>query len=446
MGRKPRGCRALIAAAGVATATVALASAASAQVGAFGGPGGPSLSAPPVVVSRDDPFARPSRDYSALPVGSWLVYPSLFAGVVHDNNINQNSTVKNSGWGGRLVPSILAETTDGIHKSTFYGMADIRGYSAGGGAGVSDTIAARTGFIQRYQPTPDLVFNAQADYTRQRDLFSTFGIDHTVTTLNPTAVGLMPVTNPLAYNQLSATFSVQKTFDRAFVNLGGSVVDIVYDTNAAVLAPSPNGVVYTGTGRGGFWFTPFLYGYVEGSADERRYTTDQFNSHGYRTVGGIGTDQIGLFRGEVYGGYQSERHTFGRLGTVNGAVVGTRLYYYPTRELTLSGSVDESLGVTLLEAVPGVPGTSTRATSALLQATYALAREWAASARFGYIRTEFVDTIRRDDAWMSGATVTYSVWQNFGVTLDFQHIQLNSNVPLQGFTRDVVMLGGTYKY
>jgi hypothetical protein len=256
----------------------------------------------------------------------------------------------------------------------------------------------------------------------------------------------MPVTNPLAYNQLAATVSVQKTFDRAFVNVGGAVVDIMYDTNPAVLAPSPNGVAYSGIGRGGFWFTPLLYGYVEGSVDERRYATNQFNSHGYRTVGGIGTDQIGLFRGEVYGGHQSQRHDFVPLGTVDGAVLGARLYYYPTRFLTLSGSVDESIGVSLLEAVPGARGTSTKATTALVHATYALAREWAASARFGYIRTEFVDTMRRDDAWMAGATITYSVWQNFGLTLDYQYIELNSNVPLQAFTRNVIMLGGTYKY
>ena len=163
-------------------------------------------------------------------------------------------------------------------------------------------------------------------------------------------------------------------------------------------------------------------------------------------MGGIGSDQIGLFRGEVYGGYQSERYDFAPLGTVHGTVLGGRLYYYPMRELTIAASVDESIGVSALEAVPGALGTSTKATSALLQATYALAREWAASARFGYIRTEYVDTIRRDDAWMGGATVTYSVWQNFGLTLDYQYIQLISNVPLQGFTRNVVMLGGTYKY
>jgi hypothetical protein len=428
------------------------ASAAVAQVGAFGGTGGPSLTPPPVVV-RDDPFARPSRDYSALPVGDWLLYPTVFLGATYDSNVGQTSVNKTASGGGRLVPSLLAERTDGIHKTTLYGMADGRFYGNHDSVSTADTVSARAGLIQRYQPTADLVVNAQFDYTRQRDLFSTFGIDHSVTTLNPTAIGLSPVANPLAYNQFAGTASVQKTFDRAFVSFGGSIVDISYDTDPLLGAPSPNGTTYTGTGRGGFWFTPYLYAYLEGTVDQRRFADDHFNSNGYRTVGGIGTDQIGLFRGEVYGGYQSERHDFAPLGTVNGAVFGGRVYYYPTRELTISASVDESLGVSLLEMVPGALGTNTRATSALLQATYALAREWAASARFGYIRTDYVDTIRRDDAWTGGATVTYSVWQNFGLTLDYQHVALTSNVPFQGFlltptgfTRDVVTLGGTYKY
>jgi hypothetical protein len=416
-----------------------------AQVGSFGGPAGPPLAPPPVVTDRGDPFMRPGRDYGALPVGGWLLYPSVFAGAIFDDNVNQSATGRTSSAGARLVPSLLAELTDGIHKSTFYGMVDGRAYFDQN-AGSADTVAARTGFMQRYQPVADLVFNAQADYTRQRDLFSTFGIDHSVTTLNPTAVGLAPVASPLAYNQFSGVASVQKSFDRAFVSFGGSVVDIVYDRTGGTLSPSPDGVAYTGVGRGGFWFTPFLYAYGEGSADQRRYTTSQFDSSGYRTVAGIGSDQIGLFRGEVFGGYQAERFVSGPLGTVSGAVFGGRVYYYPLRELTLSASLDQTLGVSLLQAAPGALGTSTRATTALLQATYALAQEWAASGRFGFIHTDYIDTIRRDDAWTAGATVTYSVWQNFGLTLDYQYVQVVSNVPLQGVTRNIVTLGGTYKY
>src|SRR5262245_10425437 len=270
-----------------------------AQVGAFGGLTGPSLTAPSTT-GRDDPFATPGRPHGALPVAGWLLYPSVFAGAMYDSNVNQGATNRGASAGGRLVPSLLAENTDGIHKTTFYGMADGRAYTDDS---VSSTVAARTGIIQRYQPLADLTFTAQGDYTRQKDLFSTFGIDHSVTTLNPTGVGLSPSVNPQTYNQYTGLVSVQKLFDRAFVNLSGSVVDIIYDSTPTG-TQSSNGVTYTGVGRGGFWFTPFFYGYAEGSVDQRRYNTDIFNSNGYRTVGGIGTDQIGLFRGELYGGYQ----------------------------------------------------------------------------------------------------------------------------------------------
>jgi hypothetical protein len=414
-----------------------------AQVGALGGLTGPSLEAPPVVVQNTDPFARPNRSHGALPVGEWLVYPSVFFGAVYDSNVDQGATGKVSSAGGRLVPSILAENSDGIHKTTFYGMADGRAYTDNS---VSSTVAARTGLIQRYQPLADLTFTAQGDYTRQKDLFSTFGIDHSVTTLNPTGVGLSPTVNPQTYNQYTGLVSVQKVFDRAFVNVSGSVVDIIYDSTPTG-TQSPNGVTYTGVGRGGFWFTPFLYAFAEGSADQRRYSTSTFDSNGYRTIGGVGSDQIGLFRGEVYGGYQQERYDSAALGTVNGTVAGGRLYYYPLRELTIAGSVDETLGVSQLQVSPTSPiGTSTRVTTSLVQATYAIAPEWAAAARLGYIHTTYVGTTRLDDAWTGGATITYSVWLNFALTLDYQHIELKSNVPLQSFTRDVVTLGATYTY
>src|SRR5436190_10670544 len=294
--------RGLALAAGATSLCCGFASAPLAQVGSFGGIGGPSLTQSSVITGRADAFAGPSRDYSALPVGDWLLYPTLFAGAIYDTNVDQAPSGRSSP-GARLVPSLLAETTNGLLKSTLYGMADGRLYTRGSG----NTLAARAGVIENYQGLPDLNFYAQGDYTRQKDLFSTFGIDHSVTTLNPTAIGLSPVVNPLTYNQGSVTATVQKNFDRAFVNFGASVVDIFYDTNPLLLAPSPNGITYTGVARGGFWFTPFLYAYTEGSADQRRFNNDMFNSFGYRTVAGIGSDQIGLFRGEVYGGYQSQK-------------------------------------------------------------------------------------------------------------------------------------------
>jgi hypothetical protein len=423
---------------------VAIPQLASAQVGILGGNDGPALMPPPVVVDRDDPFAKPTREYQALPLGGWMLYPSLFVGGLYDSNPSQSAGKGSGSFGGRIVPSLLAEATDGINKSTFYGTLDGRAYTADA-ATAYDTISARTGFIQQYRPTADWAASAQGDFTRQRDLFSTFGVDNSVTTLNTTAVGLSPTINPITYNQYSGTASVQRTFGEMFFNLAGSAVDIVYD-NAGPGAPSPDGTTYTGVGRAGLWFTPALYLYTEGSLDRRNYSTSQFNSSGYRAVGGIGSDQIGLFKGELFGGYQAEQYDFAPLGSVASSVFGGSVYYYPLPELTIRASVNQSLGVSLLSQLPGTLGTSTKADTALLQATYSLAKEWNVSARFGYIRTSYTDVSRIDNAWTAGATISYSVWQNLGITLDYQYVQLASTAPLQSFTRNVVTLGLTYKY
>jgi uncharacterized protein (PEP-CTERM system associated) len=85
-------------------------------------------------------------------------------------------------------------------------------------------------------------------------------------------------------------------------------------------------------------------------------------------------------------------------------------------------------------------------TTVLGAANYKLAPEWQASGRAGYINTDYINTIRRDNAWTVGATISYSVWQNFGLTLDYQYLNLNSNVPLQSFTRSVVTVGIRYQY
>jgi hypothetical protein len=428
-------------------------SGALAQVGTIGPSGGVSLMPPPVATNTTDPLFAPTREYSALPLGGWLVYPSMFVGALWDSNPTQSPANKPSSPGGRFAPSLLAEASDGINKTTLYGMGDFRGYTDQAVSG-TDTLAARAGVIQRYQPTIDWVVTAQADYARQRDLLSAFGIDNSVTTLNTTAVGLSPIANSAAYNQYSATGSLQKNFGQAFVIASGSVVDITYD-NSVPGTTLPSGTTYTGGGRAGFWFTPFLYAYGEGTADQRHYSsTSELDSSGYRVVGGIGTDQIGLFKGELFGGYQAEDYSFAPLNNNSGAVFGGSIYYSPLPYVTVKGSVNETLGVALLTPMPGVPGTvvpaalgtSTKADTALIQASYALAREWSATGRFGYVRTSYTDVVRADNAWVAGVTLTYSVWLNFGITLDYQYLQLASNVPLQSFTRDVVTLGATYRY
>lgn len=424
--------------------TLAATPQASAQVG-LGSANQPSMQQPLVATDHPDFLTNPGDTKDALIAGNWLLYPSAFVGGVYDTNIDQTQTNTHSSGGARLTPSLLAETVGDFSKTTVYAIADARIYT-NQSASNSDTVDVRSGLIEVYQPLPDLIFTGQGDYTRQRDLFSTLGDTQSVQNLNPTGIGLAPVANPQSYNQLTGAVTIQKNFANSFLIGGGSVVGQVYDSTTN-LGQNPNNATITGTLRGGIWLTPAIYGYVEGSVDSRNETVSTLSSSGYRVTGGFGTDQIGLVRGQVYGGYQSEDYSAAAIGTVSSSVFGISGFYYPLPNLTLNASVDEELGVSFLTPLANSPaGTATKVTTALATANYSLTDLWSAGLRGGYIHTDYVDNPRRDDAWTAGGTVTYLVSRNIGLTADYQHTELSSNAALQSFTRDVVTFGLTFKY
>jgi hypothetical protein len=420
---------------------LAVVSPARAQVGAVGGANAPSVQPPPVNSGRADVFANPGRTDDALIAGGWLIYPSAFVGGVYDSNPNQSSHGQSSG-GARLTPSLLAETVGDLTKTTIYGVADGRIYF---GSHATDTVDVSSGIVETYQPLPDLVFTGQGDYTRQRDLFATLGTTHSVQLLNTTGIGLSPVSNPQAYNQLSAAAAVQKNFASAFAIVSGSVVGQIYDQNAP--GASADNVTYTGGLKGGVWITPALYAFFDGKGDSRNLSVSGLSSSGYRIAGGLGTDQIGLVRGELYGGYQAEDYSSSTIGRISNPIFGARGYYYPLPELTVNLSVDEQLGASLLTGSPVFPlGSATRLTTVLATADYNIGQQWSASGRAGYVHTNYVNTARRDDAWTVGGTVTYQLLRNVGLTGDYQHVQLSSNAVLQSFSRDIFTLGLSLKY
>jgi len=91
-------------------------------------------------------------------------------------------------------------------------------------------------------------------------------------------------------------------------------------------------------------------------------------------------------------------------------------------------------------------GSSTKVSSFLVQANYALAPEWTLSGQGGLALTTYGGSNQRDTAWTAALSVTYKVWQNFGLTSQIQRTVLNSNVPQTAFTNNVVSLGVSYVY
>jgi hypothetical protein len=410
----------------------------------------------------------PNRDYNGLPVGGWLLYPSLFVGPVYDDNIFQTQTNRVSAFGVRVTPSLNAKWSNGIHSTSLYGTLDALQYASS--SDLRET-SARVGLTHNYEAMRDLIFNVSGDYTRQFDILnnaSSFNNNlvpqspltpvnplSTASPLNPFAV--TPITNPNPYNQFTFSASGAKLMNRAFVSLGSYIAHISYDQSGTLAGGVPpaalssnDGTIYSLSGRAGYWVGPALYTYIEPGVDQRQYSLPASDSNGYRVVAGVGTDRLGLFRGEVFAGYQAE-HPTSSTTTSNAAsnaapVFGSRLSYEPTRYWTLSGALDESLGVSTVTNTSTPQGSAARVTTALLQSTYGISREWTASVRIGYTHAQYVGSSELDNSWLAGASFDYTLWRNIALRLDYQFTKLFSNVPLNSFTRDIVSLGVSYKY
>src|SRR5579863_4049697 len=125
------------------------------------------------------------RCRSGIPLGQWLLYPSLqlSAGYAQNFFLTAMSPLNTAQLG--VAPTLLAEWTNGIHSTTIYGTLNGQAYSA-----LSQLNAAnpQASFRQKYSPLPDLSFSFAANYLHQT--LASGLINSIPTTINT------PVANP----------------------------------------------------------------------------------------------------------------------------------------------------------------------------------------------------------------------------------------------------------
>ena len=408
-------------------------------------------------------IAPTGDEYKGLAVGGWKLFPSIFVGAVYDNNFNQlaTGTDHSSGVGLRVSPRLTGAYDGGIHKTTVYGVVDARFFNA-------DTISANAGFNHSYEAMRDLVFNFYGNYTRQTDIFNS-ALQFNNGAIGPPATpnvnipiilnpfGTTPGVNPIAYNQFTGGASVTKTINQVFVTLSGFAADIVYDHPDNVPAPfqtSHDGASFWISARVGYHATQAIYVFAEADPIFNRFNNALFDTNGYRVIGGVGSnDPNSLFRGEVYGGYWTQKQQqqdvigSGIPTDVNSGVFGGRLTYLPTRYWTITAAVDQTLGMSTTLSPTTPQGVPTRVTTAILQTTYGIARDWSVGARVGYTRGEFIGVSGlNNNGWLAGASFNYEIWRNLLLTLDYQYSTGRSDAAFSDFTRNWYSAGLTYRY
>lgn len=433
-------------------------------------------------------------DEHGMLVGNWFVYPSFFLGYVFNDNIYGRPYNRIAASGLNIRPSIMALNENGLHNTMAYASADIQVYP-GLGAGLRydalqqivdappTNIAGRVGVVHVWEPQKDWTIRASLDASRQNGLFTSYLGATNDLTFMPNAFSFSSVQQYI--NQISGLISVEKKIgERGFVRASASGFYTAYDNRPTFTAFSPfanipaqgfggdfqNGFGFRGSVRGGAWITPQIYAFVEPSIDLRRYPNSFYDTNGYRILAGLGSDMIGLFRGEIYGGYQSQSGVNGMFARTSAPAFGARLFYYPTRDLTFSLSVDQTLsstsapnrafGVTPYSFFAGQQWASAaRSTQVLGQAEYTVNSRLSAYLRGGWGQTTFNSPHFVTSAWSVGGGVNYQLWRNLSLNVDYQFMKtkldmnpiLRQNVVYtsgmaQGFSRNVVSVGLNWRF
>ena len=381
------------------------------------------------------------RGYEPVAVGSWLFSPSIDAGVLYDDNIYQTRINRVGSWGARLQPRFVAARTTGIHDTTAYGLLDAKLYPDNTRANAVD---GRVGLTHRYEIQRDLVWRFQADYTRRTDDETGYDV------LN--GLGVTRVySDPQQVNEFFGSTSIQKTWGRFFVGLGGAVLSTLYEDPKDALGrrvsqDEEDGTVFRAVGRVGYEISPALYAFAEPSINWWNYNASYLDSTGYRIVGGLGSNRISLFKGEVFAGYQEQDFDNAIIELVGGGVFGGRVSWFPTRDLTITATADQTLSVSPSSRSVFAQPEVTNTTGAGLQANWLAMRHIAARAQVGYQRVQYENSVRDDNVWRAGLGLTYMITPRLGMVADYAYTMVDSNIRDESYRRNRVTIGARAQF
>ena len=399
----------------------------------------PSFLTPPP--QRDvNPLLQKTRDYQGVPLAGWMFYPEMLVQGIYNDNLGLTSTAPRAAAGMRFNPDLYALHDDGVSKTEIYGAAAADVYPT---APRDDEVNGAVGVAETYKIAPDLIVKGQAQFDR----LGGYGVGGDV--IGPGGLPT-PLVAPSESNRAQASAGVQKSFGRFFLGAAVNVAATRYDplaTAVGALSQSyRDSVVTTLTERAGYWVSPLFYAYAETAENAREYAQSNLRSDGLRAVAGLGTDRLGLMRGEAYAGWQTQFYAAPLPASASSPVLGAKLYWYPSRALTLTAAVDESF-TDSSNPEPGNPrGDPARDVSAALDANYQLHRRWSAYALARVDRIYAIGAPRVDTAYLGTLRISYELMRNLDLSLSYAYTRVDSNAAGGSYVDDVASLGARFRF
>ncbi|MCZ8108118.1 MAG: outer membrane beta-barrel protein [Burkholderiales bacterium] len=369
------------------------------------------------------------RDYAPMVLGDWLFTPTVTAGGIYNDNVFSSSQNKVGRLGSTLGATGYFSRVDGLSKSQLYftGRADVYPSET-----KANAYTGALGATHAREFGHDLLFNGAVEVARIQNSLQ-------AQTLTPTGTLDLSPTN---YTQFQAQASLRKTFNRLFVEGGGSFVSQYYD-DKTVQNSDRNGWSTRIRGRVGYEVAPLVSVFVEPSLEFQRYSNSFYDTDGHQVVGGLTSPRWRLLSGEVYAGYMTQRYPNANVGSQTAPTFGGSLSWFPTEDIIVTLAAQQTIGLsgptqgTAFSIVGSIPGATPSGDplASVSPAASAASPTTSANAQATQLSNSLVSNA-------SGLTVTQELFASPGSSTKTTTVSLGGRyLATQAWT-----LGGTFSY
>lgn len=398
---------------------------------------------------------RPRKEFNPIGIryGSIIFYPTILATMTYDDNLfatpyNQTAIpriARARDFVFLATPMVRAEMDLGTTRLGAYVKTETRAYTT---YSALNSIAPSVGIGGKTEITRDLIVQGRADYGYKLE-------EPTDTRIaTPKSLG-----SYVRYHDFTTSGSINKTFGRAFLSIGGGFQHLAYQdardvTGGLVPQKFRDANLFNVTARAGYEVGPGLRAFFEPSLNWHQYINQptnnipnqpNSNSRGYKLVSGVSMSLFRLLSGEVYGGYMEQTYR-SQVGTVSGFTYGGKLIWYPTNMLTISANGERVIKDVGLVNAAHPQGTPVIVSSVGVRADYELLRNFILGASVSVADNKYVNDTRRVRNYDVGASATYRLNRAFTASLDYRNSLSIANTAGENSTRNKVSLSIKAQY
>jgi hypothetical protein len=402
---------------------------------AFGGARVPSDDRMPVSVDGLYKL-NPQSIRPAMTLGGFLFQSSVAGTATYDDNIFATANNRKSDITYTLAPEVRATSTWTRNKLEFIvgGSGNFHQDHAS-----ENTSSFYTGMSSVVDVRHDLHILSQAKYAAGYEA-------------RGTGNSLFLYANPIQMETVDGAVSINKEFNRLWVQFGTAVRDTSYGSaklNGVTIDQSfRDSLAYQVVGKAGYELSGKTSFFVEASENWNTYGDSSFDTSGYQLMGGVKYLFTTLVRGEAAGGFmQVNTDSTGR-NSIDTYTYRAQLDWNPTELVTVGAVATRNLTGPRDTQNPAVKVVRSNAinSEAGVRVGYAWRPNVTLSGVASYGNIDYVDLNRNDDMWKFQTGASYQVNSNYSVSLTYGHTDYQASTGGFDYKDNRLTAGLTARY